>query len=390
MEIAARMFHARNRPPQEGRTVHITQGENSMKRRDFIKATGIGVAGAAVAAPAIAQSAPEIKWRMTCSWPKSLDTIYGGVETMAKAVAEATDNKFQIQVFAAGEIVPGLQVLDAVQNATVEIGHTASYYYFGKDPTFGFGTSVSFGPNQRLNQGWYTLGGGKEVLNEFYKNYNVVSMLAGNTGCQMGGWFRKEINSVADLSGLKFRIGGFPGRVLQKLGAVPQQIAGGDIYPALEKGTIDAAEWVGPYDDEKLGFYKVAPHYYYPGWWEGGSMLFAFVNLDKWNALPKQYQAVLEQAGHYANTWMMAKYDLLNPPSLKRLLAGGTKLHAFSPAIMEACFKSAKELHDEIASTNANFKKTYDSLNTFTNNGYQWFQVAELGYDSFMARHLRG
>jgi len=368
----------------------IIPGENSMKRRDFIKATGIGVAGAAVAAPAIAQSAPEIKWRMTCSWPKSLDTIYGGVETMAKAVADATDNKFQIQVFAAGEIVPGLQVLDAVQNATVEMGHTASYYYFGKDPTFGFGTSVSFGPNQRLNQGWYTLGGGKEVLNEFYKSYNVVSMLAGNTGCQMGGWFRKEINSVADLSGLKFRIGGFPGRVLQKLGAVPQQIAGGDIYPALEKGTIDAAEWVGPYDDEKLGFYKVAPHYYYPGWWEGGSMLFAFVNLDKWNALPKQYQAVLEQAGHYANTWMMAKYDLLNPPSLKRLLAGGTKLHAFSPAIMEACFKSAKELHDEIASTNASFKKTYDSLNTFTNNGYQWFQVAELGYDSFMARHLRG
>jgi TRAP-type mannitol/chloroaromatic compound transport system substrate-binding protein len=368
----------------------IIPGENSMKRRDFIKATGIGVAGAAVAAPAIAQSAPEIKWRMTCSWPKSLDTIYGGVETMAKAVADATDNKFQIQVFAAGEIVPGLQVLDAVQNATVEMGHTASYYYFGKDPTFGFGTSVSFGPNQRLNQGWYTLGGGKEVLNEFYKSYNVVSMLAGNTGCQMGGWFRKEINSVADLSGLKFRIGGFPGRVLQKLGAVPQQIAGGDIYPALEKGTIDAAEWVGPYDDEKLGFYKVAPHYYYPGWWEGGSMLFAFVNLDKWNALPKQYQAVLEQAGHYANTWMMAKYDLLNPPSLKRLLAGGTKLHAFSPAIMEACFKSAKELHDEIASTNASFKKTYDSLNTFTNTGYQWFQVAELGYDSFMARHLRG
>jgi TRAP-type mannitol/chloroaromatic compound transport system substrate-binding protein len=388
MEFAARMFHARNSLDKKA-DQHTSSRENSMKRRDFIKATGIGVAGAAVAAPAIAQSSPEIKWRMTCSWPKSLDTLYGGVEVMAKAVADATDNKFQIQVFAAGEIVPGLQVVDAVQNATVEIGHTASYYYFGKDPTFGFGTSVAFGPNARLNQGWYTLGGGREVLNEFYKKYNVVSMLAGNTTCQMGGWFRKEINTVADLSGLKFRIGGFPGRVLQKLGAVPQQIAGGDIYPALEKGTIDAAEWVGPYDDEKLGFYKVAPFYYYPGWWEGGSMLLAFVNLDKWNALPKHYQAVLEQAGHYANTWMMAKYDLLNPPSLKRLLAGGTKLRAFSPEIMAACFKSAKELHEEIASTNASFKKTYDSLNTFTNNGYQWFQVAELGYDSFMARNLR-
>ena len=225
-----------------------------MKRRQFLKTAGVGVAAAAVASPAIAQSMPELKWRMTTIWPKSLDTLYGGAEMMCKAVAEATDGKFQIQIFAGGEIVPGLQVVDAVQNGTVECGHSASYYYFGKDPTFAFGTSVGFGPNQRLNQGWFTLGGGKEVLNEFYKRYNCTALLAGNTGCQMGGWFRKEINSVADLKGLKFRIGGFPGRVIQKLGAVPQQIAAGDIYPALEKGTIDAAEWVGPYDDEKLGF----------------------------------------------------------------------------------------------------------------------------------------
>ena len=360
-----------------------------MKRRQFIKAAGLGVAASAVAAPAIAQSMPEIKWRMPVSWPKSLDTLYGGAELMCKAVAEATDNKFQIQIFAAGEIVPALAIVDAVQNGTVECGHTASYYYFGKDPTFAFGTSVAFGPNQRLNQGWFTLGGGKEVLNEFYKKYNCLALLAGNTGCQMGGWYRKEINTVADIKGLKMRIGGFPGSVLQKLGGVPQQIAGGDIYPALEKGTIDAAEWVGPYDDEKLGFYKVAPHYYYPGWWEGGSMLFTFVNLDKWNALPKAYKAVLEQAGHYANTWMVAKYDELNPAALRRLLANGVKLHGFSPEIMEACFKAAKELHGEIAAKNASFKKVYDSMTTFTNNGYQWFQVAELGYDSFMVRHSR-
>jgi TRAP-type mannitol/chloroaromatic compound transport system substrate-binding protein len=360
-----------------------------MKRRQFIKAAGLGVAASAVAAPAIAQSMPEIKWRMPVSWPKSLDTLYGGAELMCKAVAEATDNKFQIQIFAAGEIVPALAIVDAVQNGTVECGHTASYYYFGKDPTFAFGTSVAFGPNQRLNQGWFTLGGGKEALNEFYKKYNCMALLAGNTGCQMGGWYRKEINTVADIKGLKMRIGGFPGSVLQKLGGVPQQIAGGDIYPALEKGTIDAAEWVGPYDDEKLGFYKVAPHYYYPGWWEGGSMLFTFVNLDKWNALPKAYKAVLEQAGHYANTWMVAKYDELNPAALRRLLANGVKLHGFSPEIMEACFKAAKELHGEIAAKNASFKKVYDSMTTFTNNGYQWFQVAELGYDSFMVRHSR-
>ena len=361
-----------------------------MKRRDFIKVTGLGVAGAAtIAAPAIAQSMPEIKWRMTTSWPKSLDTLHGGAELMAKAVGEATDNKFQIQTFAAGEIVPGLQVLDAVQSATVEMGHTASYYYFGKDPTFTFGSSVPFGPDMRLNQAWYLIGGGKEILNEFYKSYNVLSLLAGNTGCQMGGWFRKEVNTVDDLQGLKFRIGGFAGKVLQKLGAVPQQLAGGDIYPALEKATIDGAEWVGPYDDEKLGFYKVAPHYYYPGWWEGGPMLLAMINLDKWNALPKYYQSVLEQAGHLANNWMMARYDQANPMALRKLLANGTRLHAFSPPIMEASFRAAKELHNEVSATNANFKKVYESLTNFSNNGYAWFQVAEVGYDNFMARHFQ-
>jgi TRAP-type mannitol/chloroaromatic compound transport system substrate-binding protein len=375
------------KPRNEGDDHSITEGD-TMKRRDFIKVTGLGVAGAAtVAAPAIAQSMPEIKWRMTTSWPKSLDTLHGGAEMMAKAVGEATDNKFQIQTFAAGEIVPGLQVLDAVQSATVEMGHTAPYYYFGKDPTFTFGSSVPFGPNMRINQAWYLQGGGRDVLNEFYKNYNVISLLAGNTGCQMGGWFRKEINNVEDLQGLKFRIGGFAGRVMQKLGCVPQQLAGGDIYPALEKGTIDAAEWVGPYDDERLGLYKVAPHYYYPGWWEGGTMLSAFINLDKWNALPKYYQSVLEQSGHLANNWMMAKYDSVNPMALRKLLAGGTKLHAFSPPIMEASFKAAKELHNETSATNANFKKAYESLTNYSNNGYSWFQVAEVGYDNFMARH---
>ena len=305
-------------------------GKDIHEAKRFLKVTGIGAAGAAtLAAPAIAQSMPEIKWRMTTSWPKSLDTLYGGAEMMAKVVAEATDNKFQIQTFAGGEIVPGLQVLDAVQNGTVEMGHTASYYYFGKDPTFTFGSSVPFGPNARLNQAWYMLGGGKELLNEFYKSYNVTSMLAGNTSCQMGGWFRKEINTVDDLKGLKFRIGGFAGRVMQKLGCVPQQLAGGDIYPALEKGTIDAAEWVGPYDDEKLGFNKVAPHYYYPGWWEGGPMLLAIVNLEKWNALPKYYQNILEQAGHSRQQLDDGEIRQVNPPALKKLLAGGAKLHAF-------------------------------------------------------------
>jgi len=357
-----------------------------MKRRQFIKAAGLGAVASAVAAPAIAQSMPELKWRMPVSWPKSLDTLYGGAEMMCKAVAEATDNKFQIQIFAAGEIVPGLAIVDAVQNGTVECGHTGSYYYFGKDPTFALGTSVGFGPNQRLNQGWYTLGGGREMLNEFYKNYNVISLLAGNTGCQMGGWFRKEITSVDDLKGIKMRIGGFPGRVLQKLGAVPQQIAAGDIYPALEKGTVDAAEWVGPYDDEKLGFYKVVKNYYYPGWWEGGTALHFFVNIDKWNALPKAYQGLITAAAGYANLEVQAKYDARNPQALRRLVANGTILRPFSQDVMEACLKASTEVNAETSATNPDYKKMWESQQAFRNEENLWWQVAEYSFETFMIR----
>src|SRR5215510_6949672 len=252
-----------------------------MKRREFLRAAGLGLAATAVAKPAIAQSMPELKWRCTSSFPKSLDTIYGAAEIFAKAVAELTDNKFQIQLFAAGEIVPGLNAADAVSNGTVEMCHTASYYYIGKDPTFAFGTAVPFGLNSRMQTSWLQSGGGGELMNEFYKKYNIIAFLAGNTGCQMGGWFRKEIKEPGDFNGLKMRIGGFAGQVLTKLGLVAQQLGAPDIYPALEKGTIDAAEWVGPYDDQKLGFNKVAKYYYYPGWWEGGPALHNFVNIDK-------------------------------------------------------------------------------------------------------------
>src|SRR6266480_4088111 len=265
-----------------------------MKRRQFLQAAGLAAAATAVAKPAIAQSMPELKWRCTSSFPKSLDTLYGAAEIFAKAVAEATENKFQIQVFAAGEIVPGLQAADAVTNGTVEMCHTASYYYVGKDPTFALPCAVPFGLNARMQNAWTYFGGGIDLTNEFYKKYNIYSLPAGNTGCQMGGWFRKEIKEPGDFNGLKMRIGGYAGRVIQKLGAVPQQLAGGDIYPALEKGTIDAAEWVGPYDDEKLGFYKVAPYYYYPGWWEGTGMGTAYINQKAWDGLPPAYQKAIE------------------------------------------------------------------------------------------------
>jgi TRAP-type mannitol/chloroaromatic compound transport system substrate-binding protein len=357
-----------------------------MKRRDFLKVTAAGAATAAVASPAIAQSSPEIKWRLTSSFPKSLDTIYGAAELMAKQVAEMTDNKFQIQVFAAGEVVPGLQALDATTNGTVEMCHTATYYYVGKDPTFAIYAAVPFGLNARMQNSWWSQGGGEQLANDFFKKHGVIGHPCGNTGTQMGGWFRKEIKTVADLSGLKMRIGGIAGQVLAKLGVVPQQLAGGDIYPSLEKGTIDAAEWIGPYDDEKLGFNKVAPYYYYPGFWEGGLMVHSLTNLAKWNSLPKHYQAILANANANANTLMNARYDMQNPGALKRLVAGGTQLRPFSNEILEASLKATNELWAEISAKNPDFKKSIEAMQAFRGDSYLWWQVAEYTFDSFQIR----
>jgi TRAP-type mannitol/chloroaromatic compound transport system substrate-binding protein len=358
-----------------------------MKRREFLKSAGVGLAATTtVAAPAIAQSMPEIKWRMPTSWPKSLDTLYGGCEYFAKRIAEMSDNKFQIQVFAAGEIVPGLQVLDAVQNGTVEIGNTASYYYWGKDAAFTFGTALPFGFNTRGMNAWLRFGDGEKLMNELFAKYNCVGFAAGNTGAQMGGWFRKEIKSVDDVKGLKFRVGGFAGTILQRVGVVPQQLAAGDIYPALEKGTLDAAEWVGPYDDDKLGFVKVAKYYYYPGWWEGCGQGHNLINLAKWNELPKTYRNMIEVASGDAWAWVVGKYDYANPAALKRLVSQGALLRAFPQPVLEACYNAAQEVYAEHSKSNPMFKKLYDNMTAFRNDSFAWQQVAELGFDSFMMR----
>ncbi|HXF88108.1 MAG TPA: TRAP transporter substrate-binding protein [Xanthobacteraceae bacterium] len=357
-----------------------------MKRREFLKTAGVGLAASTVAAPAIAQTTPEIKWRMPTSFPKSLDTLHGGAETFAKAVREATDNKFQIQVFAAGEIVPPFQVVDAVQNNTVECCFTAAYYFLGKDMTFALPCSAPFSLNARMQNAWQYHHGGIALMNEFFKKYNMIGFPAGNTGCQMGGWFRKPIREIADLKGLKFRMGGFAGRVLGKLGVVAQQIPGGEIYSALEKGTMDGAEWVGPYDDEKLGLYKVARFYHYPGWWEGGTQVHLFINLERWNALPAAYKSIVQSAAALANVWVQAKYDAENPAALKRLVAGGAQLTPFPQAVMEACLKAANEVYAEESAKNPEFKKVWDNMVAFRNDMYQWWQVAEYSYDSFMIR----
>ncbi|WP_295813337.1 TRAP transporter substrate-binding protein [uncultured Nitratireductor sp.] len=359
-----------------------------MDRRTFFKQAGVagtGVAAAsALAAPAIAQSMPKITWRCTSSFPKALDTIYGAAETMADFVNGATDGNFEIQVFAAGEIVPGLQAADAAAAGTVEVAHTASYYYWGKDPTYALGTAIPFGLNYRQQNAWFYYGGGNELMNEFYHTEGLHTLPCGNTGSQMGGWFRKEINTVEDLKGLKMRIGGMGGKIIEKLGVVPQQIAGGDIYPALEKGTIDATEWVGPYDDQKLGFNKVAQYYYYPGWWEGGPVLNAMFNKEKWDELPDVYKSILDSACRAANADMMASYDYKNPGALRQLVADGAQLRPFSQEILEACYNAAMETYDEINASNPTFKKIYDNQQAFKKDAYLWAQLSEYTFDTFM------
>jgi TRAP-type mannitol/chloroaromatic compound transport system substrate-binding protein len=358
-----------------------------MKRRNFLTTAAIGAAAGTLAAPALAQTQPKVAWRLTSGFPKSLDTIFGAADVFAAAVKEATDGNFEVQVFPAGEIVPMPEATDAVANGVVEMAHTASYYYWGKEPAFALGTAVPFGLNARGMNAWWYQGGGDALMNAFYAKQNLYGMAGGNTGVQMGGWWRKEIASVADLQGVKMRIGGMGGKVMEALGVVPQQLPGGDIYPALERGTIDAAEFVGPYDDEKLGLNKVAPYYYYPGFWEGGPMLHFFINLEKWNGLTPEYQTIARNAAALANVNMLAKYDALNPGALRSLVAGGAQLRPFPQDVMEAAYAASNALYAEISATNEDFKTIWANMEAFRNEANLWNQVAEYSFDTFMIRN---
>jgi TRAP-type mannitol/chloroaromatic compound transport system substrate-binding protein len=358
--------------------------ETTMERRSFVRHAGLAGVLAAGAAPAVVQAQAQVRWRLASSFPKSLDTIFGAADVFAKKVSEMTGGKFQISVHAGGELVPALQVVDAVQNGTVEIAHTAPYYFFGKDETFAIGCAIPFGLNSRQMSAWMFEGNGLKLMREFYRNYNIVNFPGGNTGAQMGGWYRKQIKSVADMKGLKIRIGGFAGRVVERMGAVPQQIAGGEIYSALEKGTIDAAEWVGPYDDLKLGFNKVAPNYYYPGWWEGGPQLDFFINSKAFDALSAEYKAVVEAASALAHVEMQAKYDAKNPAALKQLVGSGTKLFRFPKDVLNAAFKESMAIYSELSAKNPNWKKVYEDYATFRRDQNLWFRFAEAGFDEFV------
>ena len=365
-----------------------------MERRDFMKKAALGTAAGALltgcgnntaegqgSAPAV-QTQPNVRWRLASSFARSLDTIYGAAEVLADRVNQLTGGRFVIRVYSGNEIVPPFEVLEAVQKGAVHMGHSASYYYIGKNPALAFDCTVPFGLTARQHMAWVYQAEGLDLLRELFTDFNIINFPGGNTGTQMGGWFNREINSLQDLRGLKMRIPGMGGRVMDQLGVTVQQISSGEIYSALERGAIDAAEWVGPYDDEKLGFYKVVEHYYYPGWWEPGPALTFYVNRDAWDKLPVDYQNILEVSTAEAGLTMMTRYDARNPAALQRLLDHGVQLHPFPDDLMQAARETAAELL-ESPTSDPGYAKIFTAFKKWREDSYRWFGTAEQAYTTF-------
>jgi TRAP-type mannitol/chloroaromatic compound transport system substrate-binding protein len=371
-----------------------TNRDEPMQRRAFLGAAAAGAVGAAgtLAAcsgpagesggPAV-QTRPNVMWRMASSFPRTLDALYGAAERLSERLAVLTENRFQVRPYPAGELVPGLQVMDAAQQGTVQVGHSPAYYYTGKNPALAFDTGVPFGLTARQQDAWLYQGGGLELMQEVFADFGIVTVPAGNTGAQMGGWFKREVNTAADLRGLRMRIPALGGDVMNRLGVTVQVLAGGDIYPALERGAIDATEWVGPYDDEKLGFHEAAKNYYYPGWWEPGPSMSFMINRAAWDQLPSEYQEAFRAAALYAGTHTLTIYDAQNPQALARLIEKGVTLRRFSPEIMRVARAAANEILEENAARDATYRRIYEQWKAFRDASHNWFATAEQAYADF-------
>lgn len=363
-----------------------------MKRRQLLRTTTLAGAGITAAAcgqqtqffrPTTQQvSRPRVEWRMATSWPRSLDVAFGAAETIATKVSELTGGRFTISLFEAGELAPPLQVLDAVQRGSVECGHTAGYYYVNKSPAFAFSTTVPFGFNAQQQNAWL-YDSGRELLQGLYADFNIISFPAGNTSAQMGGWFKRQIQTPDDLKGLKMRMPGLGGAVMGRLGVTVQNLPGSELLAAFQQGTIEAAEWVGPHDDEQLGLNTVAQYYYYPGWHEPGTGYELQINQRAWERLPLEYQEAVKVAASEANFSMLARYDAANRLAMQRLLKSGVILTPWSPEILQAARTAAFELYEETASQDATYRQIYTQWKTFRAELFQWHQFNELGYASF-------
>ena len=325
---------------------------------------------------------PRVEWRMAATWTKAVDVVFGSAEILSARVKAMTGGRFVITPYESGEIVGGLEVFDAVKEGTVECGHTSGAFYVDKNPIFGIGT-MPFGLNAQQQNAWLYYGGGLEALQAVYADYGIINFPVGNSGVQMGGWFKEAVNTPEDFNGLTMRLPGLGGKVMERLGMKAISLSPNDIFPAMEAGEIDAAEFIGPYDDEKLGLYNLAPHYYYPGWWDPGSLFELYVNLEAWNQLPAEYQEIFKSAAVEANLKMLARYDAENGAALQRLINKGTKLLPFSPEILQAARNIAVDIQQELADEDADFKAIYESWDQFRNRVYQWNKVNELSFAGF-------
>jgi TRAP-type mannitol/chloroaromatic compound transport system substrate-binding protein len=367
--------------------------ESPVSRRGFLSKASSATVGAGLVAacgagtddagaPAV-QARPRVMWRMASSFPRSLDTIFGTAERMAELLSELTDGRFQIRPYPAGELVPGLQVMDAAQQGSVQVAQSASYYFTGKNAALAFDAGVPFGMTARQHNAWLAEGGGKELIAEVFSDFGIIPFQGGNTGGQMGGWFRREVPSLADLNGIKMRIPGLGGEVMNRLGLTVQVLAGGEIYPALERGAIDATEWVGPYDDEKLGFHQAAEFYYYPGWWEPCASMSYQVNRRAWDQLPSDYQAAFRAAAAYSTEAMLTTYDAKNPPALQRLLDQGVQMRRFSDDIMRAARDAIDDIQAEKAAGDGQYRRVYEHYSAFRDASFRWFGTNEFAYADF-------
>ncbi len=361
-----------------------------MKRRDFLKKTGAGaaaaVAGTAVAAPAVWAKGKTYNWKMVTTWPPNLPVLQTGAERFAKRVGQVSEGRIKIKVFAGGELVPPMNVFDAVSQGTVECGSGASYYWAGKVPAAQWFAAVPFGLNAQGINAWLYSGGGLKLWEEVYAPFNLIARPQGNTGVQMGGWFRKEMKTIDDYKGLKMRIPGLGGKVIAKAGGTVVLLPGGEIFTSLERGVIDATEWVGPMHDLRMGFYKAAKYYYYPGWHEPGTCLEVMFNKKKYDSLPKDLQAIIDAVAMETNLWSLSEFEAGNGAALQELITKHkVQLVRFPDELLGSLRKLAKETMEEEAAKDAVSRKVHEAFKKFKEQVGIWGSVSENAYYNVIA-----
>ena len=354
-----------------------------MKRREFLKKAGVGaaaVAAATVNAPAVLAQ-QTYRWKMVTTWPPKLPVLQDGCERLAKRIAEVSDGRLQIQVFAGGELVPPLESFQAVSDGTVEVGSGASYYWAGKEPATQWFAAVPFGMNAQGMSAWFHGGDGLKLWEEVYAPYNLIPRPGGSTGVQMGGWFNKKINTIDDYKGLKMRIPGLGGKVIAKAGGTVVLLPGGEIFTSLERGVIDATEWVGPLHDLRMGFWQAAKYYYYPGWHEPGTYLEYFFNKKAYESLPKDLQHIVDAVCMENEHWVLAQFDALNGAALQTLInEKKVQMVQFPNNVMESLKKLAEEVVEEEAAKTPAATKVNESFKKFQKIAGTWASVSEMSY----------